>query len=209
MLRKLCIFLSCCMVCISSQLVVFASEKVGSLNLKLNQADQEAEVEIYQVADYINGEYVLNDTFSNFMNAEEIEEFNQLNSDSVVAKTLEENAKVLLKKAEENSVKSYYKEKVKGECSLKDMPLGLYLVVGKMSDKTKEMVPSLIGVPYWNESHELIFDVVAKAKIGDIPQKPGEDADTATETHYSLYLVLLTLSSFGLFILLGKRKYEA
>ena len=222
MFKKLYVALSCIVVCVSSLIPVSASENTGSLNIKMKNPEEEAIVEVYQAASYENGQYVLNEDFSKCMDNSELRCFHQLNKESVKASELEENAEMLLHKAEEHGLKAYYKGEIQGECSLSSLPLGMYLVTGTMKNGKQEMLPSLIGVPYWDESHELIYDVTAYAKIGDQPEtpettekpehsrpKPGQDLNTSADTHFYLYAVLLAFSSLILFFLLRKNHHES
>ena len=208
------------MVCISSQLLVFASEKTGSLHLKMKNSEDVASVEVYQVADYENGDYVLNEAFAEKMDDKEIARFQNLNGKSVKAEVLEENANMFANMIATQDLKAYDKKEVKGELTLSNMPLGMYLVVGNVKNTKQALLPSLFGVPYWNVSHQLVYDVEAFAKVGDQPEKPQPKPDqpvkpkpggsnTATETHFYLYAILLAASSLVLFLMVRKHHYEA
>ena len=216
MLKKFLIVIFCGIFCFTSQLSVLASEQMGSLHFNLKDSNATATVEVYRVADYENGTYVLSEEFSKYMNAKEIELFEHLSTGpDVVADDVERAAKTLLKVTEEENMLTYYKGDIEKELSLFDLPKGMYMVCGTLSNGD-EILPSLIGIPYWDEEHNLIYDVVAFAKTGAgpgpvVPEKPEQKpggSNTGTQNHYQAYLILLTVSSFGLFILLGKRKHE-
>lgn len=218
MLKKFLIVIVCGIFCITSQLSVYASEQMGSLHFNLKDSNATATVEVYRVADYENGNYVLSEDFSKYMNAKEIQEFENLSVKKTSAADVEKSARTLSKVAEDKNLISYYAGNVTDALVLYDLPQGMYMVVGTLSNGD-EILPSLIGVPYWDEEHNLIFDVVAFAKLGagpgpEIPETPEnpekpDGTDTGVQSHAKTYAILLTVSSLGLFLLLGKKKHEA
>lgn len=200
--KRLMIVVSCFMLCLSSSISVHAS--TGSLVYKLEDSFDVANIQVYRVADFVEDSYSLVPEFSDCMSKQERDDFSKMSSDSVLALDVQQNAECLVRIVEEYNIDSYYSSKIEGSFALYDLPLGMYLIVGEMSDSTKVLLPSLIGIPF-KEDGMFIYDVVAHAKVG---MKPNPGGNTSSQTHMYTYLGVLTLSAFGLFLLLRK-EHEA
>ena len=198
--KRLILVVSCFMLCMSSSISVHAS--TGSLVYKLDEMDDVCAVRVFRVAEFADDSYTVVSDFSKYMSDADLKSFSKLSSETVVAQDVQENAERLVSIAKEQNVNAYYSGDVEGSLSLFDLPLGMYLVVGEMKDSSKVLLPSLIKVPF-----DGMYDVVAYAKVGD-SIVPDSKPDTSAQNHMYIYLVLLSVSSLGLFFLLRK-KHEA
>ena len=205
--------------------VIHAFDKRGTLTIT-RKSDTKMEVEIYQVADYENGEYVLKSAFHDKTLASYHDQL--VNENALHATDIEAYAKKMLTIAHKQKISPMYHGKLGKEISFQDVSKGLYVLAQvDHEDDQKQILPVVIGIPYWqeitledgNSQNQLLYDVVIQLKESDkLPPKPSEKPQGEVGTgddmipFKHLYTTMLIGSMIGIFWirkhLLSEFEYE-
>ena len=119
----------------------------GSITIHLPFEKIWAEMKVYHVADYIQGEYVLTDRYQGIEHMVGYEKYVDVNH-MVNGKDSRDNAKLLADWTKKKDIPAFcthcFQEKIK----ISQLPLGLYLIcTTNVSDETISIDPFFAGVP--------------------------------------------------------------
>ena len=216
-IKKIFVLIFSCLFMAYSSDSIVASRQSGSLCIQ-RKSDTKMEVEMYQVADYEHGEYILKPAFQE----KDIESYHEqlVHNEALNAKQLEEYADLVVKTAHKQKLEPIYKGWLQTETQFQNMSLGLYVLaqVDHKEDQTK-ILPVVVGVPYWQKitmedgslQNQLVFDVTMQVKETDVkPPKPPIEETGPTDTgddashQTSIYMTMLIASMMGMYWI-GKR----
>ena len=215
--KKFCILVFICLFMGLSSESVFASMRTGTLLIK-RKSDAKIEVELYHVADYENGEYILKSSYHD----ETIINYHKglCSNPSFHAQELIEYANAVVKSAHKQKIEPLYKGYLQKDTYFQNLDKGLYVFAQvDHKDDTKQILPAVIGIPYWQEitldngtsEKQLTYDVVMQLKESDVipPKpsvKPSHPVDTGDDASHlkSIYRSMLIGSMIGIYWI---RKY--
>lgn len=160
-----------------------APPETGTLKITLSEKEYQAEFAVFKVAEYVDGNYEINDAFAggaaNAVN---------LNHMKDVAEA-EQCAQVLGEWAEKQQIAPTYQGRSSyGEWNLGKVPTGMYLVTQVHEEDSPLKVSTfLVGVPYWKvekigeeETKTLEYYVAAKPKC-EVTDPPSPNPPTPEE----------------------------
>ena len=150
----------------SEELAKVDAVKTGSIQVMLTDGKagtEKSNVKIIcqKVADIMNGEYVLTDTYKKSeVDLNAIENANDLKT----------AAEKLLATAGEST--SAAQTDAEGFVTFKNLEVGVYLIYAQDTETYDTVEPSLIAVPTWNDSEgEMQYDVMIAPKHTEKPEK--------------------------------------
>lgn len=161
-------------VCFTSLSAVSAAEQTGSLEVTVCTEANGIQTTIYDIADYVNGEYEFNVDFKESnVNLENL-------SDSKSAKSA---AVDLQEYAVEKSIKGTSALiDSDGLVSFSNLASEkLYLVIQSSESESIEMQPLLVAVPYYTTDGNVIYDVAVNAKYVEYPPESSVPSEPTSE----------------------------
>lgn len=180
-----------------------AEDKTGSIHViltdgKTGTSKKGIRFQCIKVADVVNGEYMLADTYEDSkVVLNEIENSGSLDA---AAKKL----------AEYQSEEHFVETDEKGEVTIPELSVGVYLLKAEDSDSYDTISPALIAIPTWNEQEgEMQYDVSVEPKHTPKPDEERNSApQTGLEDHTMRYLCVAGICFAGAFGIgmLGKKK---
>ena len=181
-----------------------SEEKTGSIHIVLTDGKagtrkQGIRFQCIQVADVVNGEYVLADAYKDSeVILNEIENSGSL--DAAAKKLAEHREEEPFVETDEN-----------GEVTIPELPVGVYLLKAEDCDTYDAISPALIAIPTWNEQEgEMQYDVSIEPKHTPKPEKERNTApQTGIEEHTGKYLAaagICLAGAFGLAALVSIRE---
>lgn len=189
----------------SEELAKVDAVKTGSIQVVLTDGKAGTEksnvkISCQKVADIMNGEYVLTDTYKKSeVDLNAIENANDLKT----------AAEKLLATAGENT--SAAQTDAEGFVTFKNLEVGVYLIYAQDTETYDTVEPSLIAVPTWNDSEgEMQYDVMIAPKHTEKPEKEDNVApQTSLQENTWKYVTAAGICVCGALLctILYKRKH--
>lgn len=189
----------------SEELAKVDAVKTGSIQVVLTDGKAGTEksnvkISCQKVADIMNGEYVLTDTYKKSeVDLNAIENANDLKT----------AAEKLLATAGEST--SAAKTDAEGFVTFKNLEVGVYLIYAQDTETYDTVEPSLIAVPTWNDSEgEMQYDVMIAPKHTEKPEKEDNVApQTSLQENTWKYVTAAGICVCGALLctILYKRKH--
>lgn len=153
-------------VCFTAFTTVAAAEnssQTGSLEITVCTEAAGIHTTLYDVADYVNGKYELNENFkSSNVSLENLSDSNSAKSAAI------DLHKYAVEKSVEGNASAYIDSN--GVVNFSDLTSEkLYLVVQSSENETIEMQPLLVVIPYYTTDGNVIYDVAINAKYVEYP----------------------------------------
>lgn len=189
----------------SEELAKVDAVKTGSIQVVLTDGKAGTEksnvkISCQKVADIMNGEYVLTDTYKKSeVDLNAIENANDLKT----------AAEKLLATAGEST--SAAQTDAEGFVTFKNLEVGVYLIYAQDTETYDTVEPSLIAVPTWNDSEgEMQYDVMIAPKHTEKPEKEDNVApQTSLQENTWKYVTAAGICVCGALLctILYKRKH--
>lgn len=160
-LKKVVAMLLLCAFAISFSVIGVnaADTKLGSITVEVNEITQGVNLKLIEVADYVNGSYVMNDNFKDCKVS--FDGWSDTSTAKKISYTLEEYAK-------SNNISGIVTEiQSDGKAYFKNLSADkVYLIIQPDEDDEYIIQPSITVMPYMSDNQE-IYDVNIKAKFAD------------------------------------------
>lgn len=145
------------------------SDKEGTITISLTNgkegtSKQNVEFAISKVADIVDGEYVIKDSYK-----KSGVDLNKIKNASDMENAAEKLVKVASKDKKGTTDKN-------GKLTFSELSVGVYLLQATNDKKYDEVTPLLVSIPTWNDKEgEMVYELNVKPKHTPRKDKPGKE----------------------------------